>query len=365
MSHVFVSYVHEDQEVVNQLANDLRQFGISVWLDREQINPGQRWQNAIRTAIQGGAIFIACFSESYEKKNSSYMNEELTIAVDELRKRPIDSTWFIPVLLTPSSIPDRPINAVESLRAFQWIELFKDWNKGIDKIAETLLSSELALRSSRGVSYVRLARLLSLQRWIDADRETADKILEVMGMSILEVKDLVLLPCEDLKLIDSLWLYYSSGQFGFSVQANIWSSMENQQQLTDLSQDTADKFMARNNEFADIIGWRHDNEWLYKNEKLLLINNLSAPKGHFPGAFVPMSLNLPPKDGKVEKASAGMWWIGFGFDKFFDRVLSCGIGIEPATSFSNEKGAINNDSIEQKAESNIEELRKRLENITL
>src|SRR5688572_29430341 len=97
--HVFISYVRDNIDVVEKLAGDLRTAGVEVWLDRERIKPGQRWKDAIRNAIRSGALFIACFSREYFERDKSYMNEELTIAIDELRLRATNRTWFIPVVL--------------------------------------------------------------------------------------------------------------------------------------------------------------------------------------------------------------------------------------------------------------------------
>jgi TIR domain len=85
--HVFVSYVREDAPLVQRLVTALRQAGIEVWIDKDGIKPGTRWQQAIWKAIQQGDCFIACFSESYTSRNRTYMNEELVLAIDELRKR--------------------------------------------------------------------------------------------------------------------------------------------------------------------------------------------------------------------------------------------------------------------------------------
>src|SRR5437016_1303422 len=109
MAHVFLSYVRDNSDIVDVLANTLRAFGIETWLDREQIKPGTRWRDTIRDGIQEGAFFIACFSSEYNHRTKSYMNEELTLAIDELRQRPTDKAWFIPALLNESDIPDRNI----------------------------------------------------------------------------------------------------------------------------------------------------------------------------------------------------------------------------------------------------------------
>src|ERR1700736_4968849 len=86
LSHIFISYVREDQTLVDRLVGDLTAKGAEIWLDRESINPGQMWQDAIRKAIEDGNYFIACFSNSSVTKRKSGMNEELLIAVEELRK---------------------------------------------------------------------------------------------------------------------------------------------------------------------------------------------------------------------------------------------------------------------------------------
>jgi TIR domain len=132
--HVFISYVRDNKDLVTRLASDLRRYGVEVWLDRERITPGQRWRDAIRVAISSGGLFLACFSREYAEREHSYMNEELTVAIDELRQRPTDRTWFVPVLLSQGYVPDRAIGAGETLRDLQWIDLDNDWNSGVASI---------------------------------------------------------------------------------------------------------------------------------------------------------------------------------------------------------------------------------------
>ena len=61
MKYVFISYVREDSEIVIRLKNLLQRAGeINVWLDRDSIEPGQRWKDTIRKAISGGAYFSTC-----------------------------------------------------------------------------------------------------------------------------------------------------------------------------------------------------------------------------------------------------------------------------------------------------------------
>jgi hypothetical protein len=141
MSHIFISYVRENADKVDRLVTSLRSAGAPVWLDRNELMPGQRWQDSIRQAIQAGAFFVACFSKEYLGKNRSYMNEELLLAIEELRKRPSDRAWFIPVLLSECSLPDRSIGPGESLQSIQYADLFSDWDEGVKRLIRAVLPS--------------------------------------------------------------------------------------------------------------------------------------------------------------------------------------------------------------------------------
>ncbi|MCP4103924.1 MAG: toll/interleukin-1 receptor domain-containing protein [Desulfobacteraceae bacterium] len=134
MPNVFISYTCENIKEVTRLSDDLKAYNINVWLDREQLIPGCRWKDAIRKAISKGDFFIACFSAEYKIRPRTYMNEELTLAIEELRLRPTDRTWFIPVLLSECDIPDRNIGGGETLCSIQWVELYKNWYDGIRRI---------------------------------------------------------------------------------------------------------------------------------------------------------------------------------------------------------------------------------------
>jgi hypothetical protein len=62
-TYAFISYVRENQDIIDRLAKNLQGLGIQIWLDRKDIKPGQWWKDSINDAIQKGAFFIACFSK--------------------------------------------------------------------------------------------------------------------------------------------------------------------------------------------------------------------------------------------------------------------------------------------------------------
>lgn len=144
-AHVFISYVRNNRRLVQRLCDDLTKHGVKVWLDRKDIEPGVDWRQAIRKAIEGGAFFIACFSKQYEARRmekqgrgKTYMNTELMLAIDELRKRFPDQSWFIPVKLNRCEIPDIDIGAGKTLRDLQYVELYKDWDDGVSKLLDVI-----------------------------------------------------------------------------------------------------------------------------------------------------------------------------------------------------------------------------------
>src|ERR1700733_5497749 len=86
--HAFISYVHENSGDVDQLQRALEAAGIRVWRDKDDLWPGEDWRVKIRNAITNDAlVFIACFSREGVARKKSYQNEELALAIEEMRKR--------------------------------------------------------------------------------------------------------------------------------------------------------------------------------------------------------------------------------------------------------------------------------------
>ena len=146
MAHVFLSYVRENTEQVMRLRDDLVAAGVEVWIDRDSIQPGVRWREAIGEAIQKGEFFIACFSEEYERREESFMNEELALAVEELKTHPATRAWFIPVILSDCSIPALAIGGGETFLDIQWVDLREDWDAGIKRIVSIIKPTPAAVR---------------------------------------------------------------------------------------------------------------------------------------------------------------------------------------------------------------------------
>jgi hypothetical protein len=123
--HVFISYVREDSDEVNALQNTLEATGIPVWRDTASLWPGEDWRTKIRQAITHDTlVFIACFSSHSAARQRSHQNEELLLAIDQLRLRKPDFPWLIPVRFDECDVPDLDLGAGRSLGSIQRADLF-------------------------------------------------------------------------------------------------------------------------------------------------------------------------------------------------------------------------------------------------
>ncbi|MBO1066347.1 MULTISPECIES: GUN4 domain-containing protein [Nostocales] len=101
------------------------------------------------------------------------------------------------------------------------------------KLQLSQLTDELTLVShASGMDYRNLQQLLSAQKWKDADKETYSimlKISERENVCWLDDGDIRKFPRYDLHIINQLWVRYSDGKFGFSIQKQI---LQNHKQFT-------------------------------------------------------------------------------------------------------------------------------------
>ncbi|MCL1475135.1 serine/threonine-protein kinase [Argonema antarcticum] len=187
-------------------------------------------------------------------------------------------------------------------------------DKGIDyrklrdflKAGNWKKADEETLSSDKGIDYRKLRDFLKAGNWKKADEETLKVMLKVAGREKkgwLDIPDIDNFPCTDLRTIDQLWVKYSKGRFGFSVQKRIWQSVGGKPGVWDYE-------IARCNEFGNYVGWYESvlNYWLDYSK---LDFSLNARVGHLPCAGVT----------SVRKVN-GLPWT-WGLNSFFSRVETC------------------------------------------
>ena len=147
--------------------------------------------------------------------------------------------------------------------------LFSRQNSKIQSfLAANFPDGVVALESERGINYQPLQQLLAKQDFQSADVLTLQKLCELAGSAAVERKwiyftEVESFPITDLRTIDRLWLMYSQGKFGFSVQRKIWLSVGK-----DFSQ------------LWTKIDWKSGNTWTRYPKEFTW--DLTAPVGHLP-----------------------------------------------------------------------------------
>ena len=139
---VFISYVHENSDQVDAICKIFSEKNIIYWIDREKIEPGKLWKTAIKEAIGSGGYFLACFSSEYEKKSETHMNEEILLAIEILRKKQIDSCWFVPIKLNECNIPEYDIGTGKTLHDIQYLDFAKEWDAGLERLVDIIKREE-------------------------------------------------------------------------------------------------------------------------------------------------------------------------------------------------------------------------------
>ncbi|MBS9390195.1 MAG: GUN4 domain-containing protein [Dolichospermum sp. WA123] len=119
------------------------------------------------------------------------------------------------------------------------------------------------------MDYRKLHDLLKAEKWKEADEETARVMLAVAKREKegwLDPNSIDNFPCEDLQTIDQLWVKYSNGKFGFSVQKRIYQGFGGTREYNYQIWE----------KFGDKVGCRNGgSSWYYKFD-------IKAPEGHLP-----------------------------------------------------------------------------------
>mmetsp|Transcript_3779 Transcript_3779/g.11588 ORF Transcript_3779/g.11588 Transcript_3779/m.11588 type:complete len:227 (+) Transcript_3779:24-704(+) len=133
-----------------------------------------------------------------------------------------------------------------------------------------------SLLSESGLDYAPLMEQLRSGDFKAADQFTRDALIRLAGPNAQKrgyvyFTEASRLPATDLATIELLWLHYSDGKFGYTIQKNVWRVQK---------QDFEN--------FCRKLGWNvEDSEtgqsrkrrWFGNSE---FIYDLSAPKGHLP-----------------------------------------------------------------------------------
>ncbi len=124
---VFISYASEDSDSAKRLYGDLKEAGLTPWLDKESLIPGQNWKISIKNAIKNCRYFIPIVSSKSTEKRG-FVQKEFKYALDVFDEFPESQVYVLPVRLDDCQIP------YEKLKDIEYVDLFPDWNKGLQRL---------------------------------------------------------------------------------------------------------------------------------------------------------------------------------------------------------------------------------------
>jgi tetratricopeptide (TPR) repeat protein len=175
--------------------------------------------------------------------------------------------------------------------------------------------------------YQQLQELLSLNRWLDADRKTYQLCSVILGKTEEEIQssEIEALPCSELARIDRLWVQFSDGKFGFSIQKRIWDEIC----------ETVDDFSWSGYEyyrsiFCERVGWQkqptEEADYYKQNvgyEQLCLSKIGQLPNGRATKFFGTRHYYLGWNGEYWHGDEATVDEFGFHFDSLMAKIVTC------------------------------------------
>jgi len=193
--------------------------------------------------------------------------------------------------------------------AYECFKCLKAANRRIDPNLEKAIA---ALESTVETSfYQQLETYLQNGQWKEADKETDRLMLQIVGKEAdqwFSLEDIQNFPCEDLRAIDKLWIDYSQGKFGFSVQKKVWM---------DCGGVPGENDWGVYKKFADQVGWRRSENWLSYDELTFLIEG--SKHAHLPRIRKCSHGELTVKLGVFMDGGAG------AIGDLFSRATTCNL----------------------------------------
>ncbi|CAN1208592.1 NTPase (NACHT family) [Tumidithrix helvetica PCC 7403] len=192
------------------------------------------------------------------------------------------STWkdlilFYASLVNPTRIIQEAINRNQTDLAYQ---IYRQTDKRLNLLPaerKALQGLKEPVKTSR---YQKLEEHLKTKQWFEADQEIYRLMITAAGKDEgqwFEPVDLQEFPCDELLAIDRLWVQYSNGLYGFSVQKQIYVECGGKLDFSYPSEKAWDQF-------CDRIAWKSEGKWVNYPQPFL-DNNFINNKGHLPFIF--------------------------------------------------------------------------------
>jgi hypothetical protein len=262
-------------------------FGQHQTLHQEQINPA----NFLKQMVQVSELLVEREKGYYEFPHLSFQGYFAAGKLDAagvtglnlLLKNWSNAWWRETILLYTAQRPPGELTQVirhacelgkeAAQLAYDCLRDYRNPEKLDGSLEHDLKHLTADVKTLR---YQQLEEFLKNGQWKEADDETYRLMITTVGKEegqYFESDELLNFPCEELLAIDGLWVKYSQGKWGFSVQKRIY--VECGAKLD--GKYPSDKIWEK---FGDRVGWGKDNRWI-RYDSFIFHLSLS-PVGEFP-----------------------------------------------------------------------------------
>lgn len=202
-----------------------------------------------------------------EEDKNNYDRKTIECLVHEIYEMGMDGQFYLLDLLIASCAEIINLNGLDRM-LFELLSnsLYTSISCAVEKYFSCGI---VPLKSEYNIDYLELQKLLVAKDFQAADFVTQKKLCELSQKcnqhhrSWLYFSDIPALPSADLLILDKLWVVYSYGLFGISVQRRIWLDNHSDWDI-----------------LWNKIGWINNNQACrYPYE---FVWSMEAPKGHLP-----------------------------------------------------------------------------------
>ena len=127
---IFICADEDDLASSKKLYDDLKQHGVSPWLEQENLVPGAHIENSVKKAIQESDFFLALLSSRSVSKRG-FVQKKLKNGMRAFEEFPEAEIFIIPVRIDECDLP-------EALRPLTHVDLFPSYENCLDRILAAL-----------------------------------------------------------------------------------------------------------------------------------------------------------------------------------------------------------------------------------
>ncbi|MDB4473904.1 TIR domain-containing protein [Opitutaceae bacterium] len=134
---IFLSYASQDVGAASRIADALRNQGLEVWFDQNQLSGGDAWDKKIRDQINSCALFMPVISANTQERTEGYFRLEWRLAEQRTHLMAKGRPFLVPIVIDDT--PDSQAHVPDAFLEVQWSR----FNEGLVDAAFTQRAEEL------------------------------------------------------------------------------------------------------------------------------------------------------------------------------------------------------------------------------